>query len=146
MSKPGFTKLSKSDTPLYGPRALVLCGFGAAAQSKFSTLLSTLGLSDIPLIWVSEEQQEQKLSDLFHQNDGFGAGQVSSLPRAVLVAGIKEKELHRLMTGCRKTGMKQALWATLTPTSSKWSLKQLLAELHAERKVLSKKGPAARHG
>jgi hypothetical protein len=59
--------------------------------------------------------------------DGFGGGTASDLPRAVIVAGISEKELHLLMSGCRKAQMQQALWATLTPTSTDWALKDLLS-------------------
>ena len=50
-----------------------------------------------------------------------------------------EKELIALMTVCRKTGMKDSLWATLTPTSETWTLRQLLSELAAEREALSKR-------
>ena len=71
---------------------------------------------------------------------GAGRGESSTLPRAIIVAGITERQLQTLMAVCRKTGMKQALWATLTPTSETWLLKQLLAELTAERKALHKKG------
>ncbi len=145
MSKTGFAKVKTSDTPLFGPRALLLCGFSAGAQSKFASLLSMLGLSDLPLIWASETQSEEPMGELFQHGNEFGAGHASSLPRAIIVAGIREKELHRLMSGCRKTGMKQALWATLTPTSAKWSLERLLAKLQAERQALSTKKPSARH-
>jgi len=37
---------------------------------------------------------------------------------------------------CRKSGMQPALWATLTATSENWLLKELLAELSAEREAL----------
>jgi hypothetical protein len=43
------------------------------------------------------------------------------------------------MSGCRKAKMQQALWATLTPTSTDWTLKDLLAELDAERQALAKR-------
>jgi hypothetical protein len=43
------------------------------------------------------------------------------------------------MTVCRKTGMKKALWATLTPTSENLTLAELLEELSAERQALQKK-------
>jgi hypothetical protein len=42
------------------------------------------------------------------------------------------------MTVCKKTGMVNALWATLTPVSESWSIRQLLAELAAERKAMTK--------
>ena len=145
MPKSGFTKIDQSDALIYGPRALLLCGFGIKAQSKFTALLNMLGLSALPLIWASEDQAGNLLEELFQRKDGFGAGVGSQLPRAIIVAGIQEKELHRLMSGCRKAGMGKALWATLTPTSAKWPLSQLITELQAEHRAMSKrKSPSAR--
>ncbi|MBI5895900.1 MAG: DUF3783 domain-containing protein, partial [Desulfobacterales bacterium] len=43
-----------------------------------------------------------------------------------------------LMSGCRQAGMRQALWAALTPTSESWPLGQLLKELSTERAALAK--------
>jgi hypothetical protein len=70
--------------------------------------------------------------------NGTGKGESSVLPRAIIVAGITERQLQTLMAVCRKTGMQQALWATLTPTSETWPLRDLLPELAAERKALQK--------
>jgi hypothetical protein len=139
MPPSGFEKISHSDDALYGPRKLLLCGFPAAAQSKFATLLSMIGLKDIDLVWASADQSAITLAELMAMAGGSGLGTASTLPRAVIVAGIAEKELHLLMTGCRKSGMKPALWATLTPTSETWTLDALLAELAAERRALSRK-------
>lgn len=146
MSKPGFVKIKSSNAPFYGLRALILCGFSSNAQSKFASLLAMLGLKELPMIWVSADHSKEPVGDLFQHTNGFGAGDSSSLPRAIIVGGIMEKELQRLMVGCRKAGMKQALWATLTPTSEKWPLEQLIGELQAEHRALStNKKSSARH-
>jgi hypothetical protein len=139
MSKGSFEKIQNSDKGLYGPRKLLLTGFAADAQTKFKTVLQTLGFSDVALVWATEDQSETIIDDLVRLPDGSGSGLSSSLERAVIVGGITEKELHRLISGCRKAGMKQALWATLTPTSVTWHLQQLLSELAAERSALSRK-------
>ena len=134
-----FEKMTTSDKALYGPCKLLLCGFPAGAQAKLNTVLDMAGLNAVPRVWVSRDQAEILLSDLFHLPDREGQGVSSDLPRGIIVAGITEKELIRLMTVCRKTGMKSALWATLTPTSENWTLAELLAELSAERRALQKK-------
>ena len=79
----------------------------------------------------------QTLSTLLELPDGTGCGHDSTLSRAVIVSGITENQLHSLMSVCRKSGMKQALWAALTPTSETWTLDGLLDELNKERKALS---------
>ncbi len=136
MSDAKFEKVSESDQPLYGPRKLLLCGFAAEAQPKFEALLEAIGLSEIPRVWVADEQAGLRVGQLAQLADGEGAGQSSSLPRAVIMAGISQNELHRLMGGCRQAKMKPALWATLTPTSETWSLRDLLTELAAERRAM----------
>ena len=139
MTDAKFEKVTRSDKALYGPRKLLLCGFPSAAQSKFDTVLEFSGLSSVPKVWVSEDQAEVVLSELLELGDAAGAGVSSSLPRAIIVAGIAEKEMIGLMTTCKKAGMTQALWATLTPTSENWTIRQLLMELAAEREAMQRK-------
>jgi len=134
-----FQKVSRTDKPLYGPRKLLLCGFAAEAQSKFKKLLRMIGLSELPLVWLGEDRADLSLGDLVKLDDGTGGGLSSRLPRAVIISGILQVELHLLMSGCRQAGMKQALWATLTPTSETWTLRNLLNELAAEHQAMQAK-------
>ena len=137
MDDAGFEKLSRSDNPLYGPRKLLLCGFEAEAQAKFAKLMALLNLTDLPLIWVGADQAGMSLAALLELPDNSGGGLSSSLPRAVIMSGITETELYRLMGGCKKAGMQAALWAALTPTSQGWTVAQLLRELSAERQAMA---------
>jgi hypothetical protein len=134
-----FEKVQHSDNRMYGPPKLLLCGFAAAAQSKLWTVLKMAGLQDIAVVWVNAENEKMTLSELLSLPHETGAGTGSTLPRAIIVSGITENQLHGLMTICRKSGMQQALWAALTPASETWPLAQLLAELQAERKALSRR-------
>ena len=135
-----FEKVGGTDKLLYGPRKLLLCGFPAGVQPKFQAVLGMIGMGDVPKVWIGDQQAEHLLADLLTLEDGAGFGSGSALPRAVIVAGITEKQLMRLMGACKKTGMTNALWATLTPTSETWTIKQLLGELAAERKAMQKRG------
>jgi hypothetical protein len=136
-----FERVGPSDRLLYGPRKLLLCGFAAEVQSKFAYLLEMLGLKDLALVWAADGQADALVGDLVSLPDGSGSGVSSTLPRAIVVAGLHEKELHQLMAGCRQAGMRPPLWAVLTSTSEGWPLKQLLAELAAERDALNKAKP-----
>jgi hypothetical protein len=139
MTRAKFEKLSLSDKSLYGSRKLLLCGFTATAQPKFMVVLKIAGLDTTPTVWTTSEQGETCVGDLLKLPDQTGWGISSLLPRAIIVSGITEKELHRLMTVCRKSGMQRALWATLTPISETWTLQQLLGELNAERQAFQKR-------
>ena len=133
-----FEKMTHSDKRLYGPEKIVLCGFSAEVQPNFEKVLAMAGLEQVPLVWALDSHADTPLSELFNMPSGSGRGTSSILPRAIIVAGVTESQLHALMAVCRKAGMKQALWATLTPVSERWPLKVLLAELSAEREALSK--------
>jgi hypothetical protein len=131
-----FEKISRSQTPLYGPRKVLLCGFSGQAQKKFTDVLKMAGLADVDTVWVSDARAKETVSGLMAMPADAGKEEASSLPRAVIVGGITEAQRQALMTGARKTGMKQALWAVVTPTSETWPLAQLLAELAAERAAM----------
>lgn len=139
MNESGFQKVDQSDNFLYGPRKLLLCGFSADTQSKFMTLLKMIGLSEMPMVWVTADQANIHVGELVQLEDGAGTGVSSDLPRAIVMSGISQKELHILMAGCRKSGMQQPLWATLTPTSKTWPIQNLLKELAAEHAAMKKR-------
>ena len=139
MSKGSFKRIQNSERCIHGPRQLLLTGFAAGVQERFKSLLQALGLSDVALVWATEDQSDTVIEDLTELADGSGTGRSSSLPRAIVVGGVTEKELQHLITGCRKAGLKKVLWATMTPTSVTWPLQQLLGELAAEHAALSRK-------
>ncbi len=142
MNDAKFEKVTQTDTPMYGPRRLLVCGFSAEVQPKFVTVLKMVDMADIPVIWATASQKDETLGTLFGLAGGHGWGESSDLPRTVVVSGIMEKQLHLLMDICRKTGMKGALWAALTPTSETWTLSALLRELSAERAQLARRKSA----
>jgi len=139
MSDGTFEKVTRSEKALYGPRKLLLCGFAASMQANFAKVLEFTGLADLDVVWVATEQADAEIGQLMELGPGTGTGVDSSLPRAIVVAGLSENELHNLMNTCRASGMKSALWAVLTPVSEKWTLRQLLVELEAERTALQDK-------
>ena len=124
---------------MYGAPKLLLCGFSVPTQPKFLEVLKMAGLQKVGVVWANEENGKETLAALLGLPDGAGMGTGSALPRAIIVSGITENQLHTLMTLCRKSGMQQSLWAALTPTSETWPLGQLLNELQAERKALSER-------
>ncbi len=135
-----FKKVTQSEKLLYGPRKLLICGFSSAEQPEFINLLKSLGLTDLPLVWVTEDKENMLLGELFELEDKTGEKISSSLSRAVIMAGIKEKELHQIMTGYRQsTNMIRPLYATLTPVSETWTIKNLLTELSMEHEAMHKK-------
>jgi hypothetical protein len=139
MSDGKFEKVTQSAKPLYGPRKLILCGFTAGMQANFLKILDYIGLQGLGVVWAAENRAEDEIGQIMELPPGTGADTDSDLPRTIVVAGISESNLHNLMNACRASGMKPALWAVLTPASEKWTLRQLVAELEAERTALQEK-------
>ena len=141
MSDAGFEKVSPSDKPMYGPRRLLICGFSSEAQPKFVKLLEIIGLSEMPKVWVTDAHAGSLISEVLALEDNTGWKFGSELPRAVIMSGVTQNELHLLMSGSRQAGMKPPLWATLTPTSETWTVQDLLKDLDAEHQAMQKRKP-----
>ena len=139
MTDAKFEKISPTQKPLYGPRKLLLCGFSQDVQPNFIKLLELIGLSEIPKVWVTDNQADIQVGELITLPNSTGFGVSSELPRAIIMAGITQNEMHALMSGCRQSKMKPTLWATLTPTSESWTIRSLLNELAAEHKAMQQR-------
>ena len=61
-------------------------------------------------------------------------------PPALILYGLAEPALDRLLAALRGGGVRQPLKAVVNPTNQKWPLCELLAELTAERQALEKPG------
>ena len=133
-----FSKVSQTSQALYGPRKLLVCGFTAEGQALFDNVITASTIKDLPLIYATNPDLEILLSDILAQPGTIGRGEASRMPAAIIVAGITEGELHQLMSSYRSAGLPNPLWATLTPTSENWTLRQLLKELTAEQEALAK--------
>lgn len=138
MSGQGFSKVGQSARKrLYGPRALLVCGYAAAEQEAFAAMLQRFRLDDIPLVFAAAAEADALVGQLLTLPTGHGRGQDSPLPRAVVLSGVTEKELSTIMAAWKHLGLPPQNWATLTPTSETWPLLDLLAELDAERLALA---------
>jgi Domain of unknown function (DUF3783) len=135
----GFEKIEETDNRMHGPRKLLVCGFPAGDQPTLTAALAGAGLADLEPVWALASQATQTLGNLMALPGNTGAGEASTLPRAVIMAGITENELHLLMAAHREAGLARPLWAALTPTSEGWTLQALLDELSEERRAMEKK-------
>ncbi len=136
----GFTEIGEGENRLYGPRALLACGLEEGQQEHLLGLAD--GLGDLKVVFADEAEADSPLEALFALPAEHGRGAPADLPRAIVMAGLLERELHMLMAAWRKLGHTGFLWATLTPTSQAWPLRQLLAELAEEHERMQ----AARRG
>ena len=134
-----FNKIDKSDKKMYGPRGLIVCGYPEDERNKFLDFIVSINLSDVSIIFAVNEDVEKILGELFTHEHKSGITGPSDLPRAVIMSGLSQNELHDLMGSYRKAGFVSQIWASLTPTSETWTLKALLIELLAEARAMQKR-------
>lgn len=133
-----FTPLGDSDRVLPGPRALVVCGLTAAERDTLSVVQDPRALRDAALIAAGEADAETPLLEVAGLPDGHGAGRDSGLARAVIMSGLREKEVHAVMAFYKGLGLPRPLWATMTPTSAAWPLRALLDHLGEEAAAVAR--------
>ena len=134
-----FNRIDKSDKRMYGPRGLLVCGYPEEERSKFLDFISEINMSEIPVMFAVNKDVEKILGELFTHEHQAGIAGASELPRAVIMSGLSQNELHDLMGAYREAGFVAQIWASLTPTSAKWTLKELLIELLKEARAMQKK-------
>ena len=133
MSKGTFKKVGESTKPMYGPRAILVCGFTPSEQKTVISLLDTIHLTDVPIIFATDSDTEVCLGDLLTLSNQSGRNTDCDIARAIVMSGITEKELKKVLSNFKGTGLPRPLWATLTPFSENWPLSSLLEELKKER-------------
>jgi hypothetical protein len=134
-----FTKIEKSEERMYGPRGLLICGYPEEERDNFCQLVETTGLTDIRIVFTCTHDLGETVGDILGYADKAGLAGDSAMPRAVIMSGLTQNELHHLMASYRGAGLARQLWATLTPVSEKWSLESLLNELQAEHEAMKNK-------
>ncbi|MBU4318247.1 MAG: DUF3783 domain-containing protein [Proteobacteria bacterium] len=134
-----FQKVEKSEKILFGPRAALVCGFEPEAREIITGFFKVIEVKDLPLVFPANTDGETSLLDLLSRPDQSGRGLSSGLDCAIILAGITENELHRILSAFRGLGLPRPFWATLTPISQTWTLSALIAELKKERAAMEKR-------
>jgi hypothetical protein len=138
MCASGFSKIgSSAKKRLFGPRAVLVCGYTATEQALLLDMIERFRLAELPAIFAIGEDMDRPVGELLALASGHGRGQDSPLPRAVVLSGVTEKELTTFMAAWKHLGLPRQNWATLTPTSEAWPLMDLLTELDLERLALT---------
>ena len=139
MSDGTFKKVGESTERMYGPRAMLVCGFTSPEQKTMMELLDTIQLTDIPVIFATDADVGTSLGELLILPGQTGRDTECDITRAVVMSGITEDELQRILANYRSSGLPRPLWAALTPLSESWALSSLLEELKKERAEMEKR-------
>ncbi len=125
----------ESSQRMFGPRAILLCGFTSNEQDRIAKILEDF--ESLPFSVACEGDEKQPVGDLLTRPHETGLGDQTDLPRLVLLSGLTQQELHLVMGAFRESDLPRPMWAALTPTSATWTLEALLEELDAERRAMA---------
>lgn len=134
----GFNKIERSDKKMYGVRGLLVCGYPEEERGAFINFISALDMEALPVIFGGNGDIERGVGELLNLKHEDGMTGPSDLPRAVIMSGLSQDELHMLMDAYRGSGFVNQIWASLTPHNETWTLKALLIELLAEARAMQK--------
>ena len=133
MSEGTFKKVGESNEPMYGPRAILVCGFTPSEQETVIQFFNIIHLVDIPIIFATDPDIGSCLCELLTLPDQSGRNTDCDMAQAIVLSGITERELQKILSNYKDSGLPRPLWATLTPFSENWALSSLLEELEKER-------------
>jgi len=139
MTQGKFEKIQDSDERMYGPKGILVCGYPPPEHRFFALFMEKAGFSDRPVIFPTNEDAGRTLKEVLCLTSGSGMGEAAEFPRAVIMSGFTQSEVHRIMSAYRRAGLPAQMWATLTPVSENWLLRDLLEELVKENESLKRK-------
>ena len=67
MSEGTFKKVGESREPMYGPRAILVCGYSAKEQEAVLKLLNTIELADVPVVFAETSDAKIRLGELLRE-------------------------------------------------------------------------------
>ncbi|MCF8130217.1 MAG: DUF3783 domain-containing protein [Deltaproteobacteria bacterium] len=138
MSDDTFSKVEKSSKTMYGPRGILVCGYSKEEQTAFFSILKEMQMEEISVRFPLDADDFKSLKTLLEETEPAQADR-SSLRRAVIMSGLTQEELHKLIASHRESGLPKPLWASLTPISESWALKDLLETLAKEHAAMKQR-------
>ncbi len=138
MSDGTFSKVEKSSKTMYGPRGILACGYSKVEQAAFLSLLKQLQMEDVQVRFPVDTDGSRSLKSLFEETQ---TSQIDHGPlrRAVIMSGLTQAELHKVIASHRESDLPRPLWASLTPISESWALQDLLETLAREHAAMKQR-------
>ncbi|MDA0578053.1 MAG: DUF3783 domain-containing protein [Verrucomicrobia bacterium] len=132
-----FQPLDQADRAMHGPQALLVCGHAPDEEATLYQAWLHVDIAQVPIVFATARDADRQLGEIVaHATLRDGQAQLPLSTRAVVVAGVTQRVLHRVMQAHRDCGMPPTLWAALTPVNEAWTLHALLRELNREREAL----------
>ncbi len=119
---------------------ILVFGFDAEEQRRIDEGLAAIGVP--PAVKLRPSQAAVTLRSILEQGkDGpEGSGGLAVPQPLVLFHNVSDGGVQALMRFFRQASGRRPIFAVVTPTSSEWTLAQLVGHLQAERAALEQRG------
>jgi uncharacterized protein DUF3783 len=133
MSHAKLKVVGESKKRMYGPRCLLVCGFSPDQRMTILNMTKNKKLKNMPVVFTTGKDRFELVENMVIREHQIGLDSACELEHTIIMSGLTEKELHQTMAAYKKLKLPKPLWATLTPTSEKWTVEALVNELANER-------------
>lgn len=133
----GFRKLKTEQTIIFGPNAVLLCGFALDEFELISGAVEKTGAVDHAVIYCTESMVGHSLkSALECSNYYFPPVPADRLPRVLIMSGMNDEQIRDLLNHFPPE-LSRPIFATATPNNMKYTVRDLLMELLQEHKAMA---------
>lgn len=130
-------KLEDEKKLIFGPNAVLLCGFALDEFEQICSAIEQTGAADHALIYCTEAMVGYSLkSALECSNYYHPLVPADRLPRVLIMSGMDDRQVKQLLQNF-PPGLQRPIFATATPHNMKLMVRNLLIELVREHKAMS---------
>ncbi len=130
-----FKSVSDNDhAKFFGDRALIISGYQQDEINIIKQYTNKV-LGNVKLCFISEKNYQNKIEEIIQseeQQENF------EYQKAIILGGIKQKELHYFISNFKYTKLARPLFAAMTEHNAKWNFSDLVEELAKEREEISR--------
>ena len=132
-----FQKIDKEDTLVpQGRECILVYGFGGKDYVKLKSFCAMIGVRDI--IQVDGDMLGEKIQNILEDSITKNECEDAPTDRTIILNAFSGQRLHTFLGNFKKAGITRPLMATVTPTSIKWTVLDLITELQREREAIAK--------
>ena len=134
-----FEEIGHESGGAVGPAAVLLCGFEPEADAAVAALLERVGAGEHRVRPCTVLMVGQTLEEALDAPAGGDRAPADALPRVLVLSGLTGSAIHAFLDRFGETGLPRPIFASATPTSLGFAVRDLLRDLLAEQNAM--RGP-----
>lgn len=134
MTDATFEKLDEQAA--VGPEAILVCGYDEGVAARLGEVLGAIGRPGHRVVRCSPGMVKMTLREALEGGAEDAPAPPDALPRAIVLSGLTGSEIQGFLGAFDEAGIPRAIFASATPTSLGFVVRDLLRELLAEDRAM----------